>query len=117
MTAEYISGIFLLIGALFALLSAIGIVKLPDLYLRMSATTKSATLGVAAVMIGTAIHFGDIGSIAKSFVIFSFIFITAPIAAHLLGRAAYINNVKLWENTVTDELKDKYNEDHHLSGK
>ena len=114
MILEYVSGIFILIGALFALLSAIGIIRLPDLYLRMSATTKSATLGITTVMIGTAVFFGDIESIAKCFVIVTFIFLTAPVAAHLLGRAAYLDNVKLWKNTVTDELKDKYDSDHRL---
>jgi multicomponent Na+:H+ antiporter subunit G len=114
MILEYISGIFILIGAVFALLSAIGIIKLPDLYLRMSATTKSATLGVGSVMLGTAIHYGDVGSITKVFVVISFLLLTAPIAAHLLARAAYINKVELWDKTVTDELEGKYDDDHNL---
>ncbi len=103
-----ISGILILTGALLMLLSAIGLIKLPDIYTRMSATTKSATLGISVLLLGTALHFSDVGITTRSLIIIMFIFLTAPVAAHLIGRASYFSNVELWKGTVINELKGKY---------
>lgn len=102
------ASIIVLIGSLFILISSIGILKMPDLFLRMSATTKAATLGVGLVLIGTSVYFFEIGVAARSFIIILFLFLTAPIAAHMIGRAAYKEGVKLWDKTIVDEIKDKY---------
>jgi multicomponent Na+:H+ antiporter subunit G len=110
---EIISGIFLLLGSIFILLSAIGILKMPDLFTRMSATTKASTLGIGLVLIGTAIFWGDIGIAARALSIIIFLLLTAPVAAHIIGRAAYFDKVTLWEKTHIDELKNKYDEESH----
>ena len=105
---EYITGILILTGSLFILISAIGIVKMPDIYIRMSATTKAATLGVGSVMLGSMLFFSDIGAITRSFAIMLFIFLTAPVAAHMLGRASYFEDLPMWKGTKINELKGKY---------
>ena len=105
---DIISGILILTGALLMLLSAIGLIKLRDIYTRMSSTTKSATLGIGLLLLGTAIHFLDVGITTRSLIIIMFIFLTAPVAAHLIGRASYFSNVELWKGTVINELKGKY---------
>ena len=58
---EIISIIFIVLGTLFIFISALGLLRMPDLYMRMSATTKAATLGVGFILLGTAIHFWEIG--------------------------------------------------------
>ena len=84
--------------------------RMPDIFLRMSATTKTATLGVGAMLLGTALFFGDLGAISRAFAILVFILSTTPVAAHMIGRAAYSDGVPLWEGTIMDELRGKYND-------
>lgn len=110
---EIISGVFLLLGSLFILLSAVGLLRMPDLFIRMSATTKASTLGIGLVLIGTAVFWSDIGIAARAVSIIIFLLLTAPVAAHIIGRAAYFDKVPLWEKTHIDELKGKYDEESH----
>jgi multicomponent Na+:H+ antiporter subunit G len=110
---EILSGVFLLLGSLFILLSAVGIIKMPDLYTRMSATTKASTLGIGLVLIGTSFFWGNIGIVVRSLAIIVFLLLTAPVAAHIIGRAAYFDKVPLWDKTHIDELSGKYDEDSH----
>lgn len=114
---EIISGILLIVGSLFILLAGIGLVKMPDLYTRMSATTKASTLGVGLVLIGTAVYFGSVGVTSRALTIIVFLLLTAPIAAHMIARAAYFDGVPLWKKTWKDELKGKYDtHTHELAG-
>jgi multicomponent Na+:H+ antiporter subunit G len=108
MIMEYIIGFFVLLGSAFIFISAIGILKLHDLYLRMSATTKATTLGVGSVLIGAAMFFSDVGIITLSIAIIIFLLITAPVAAHMIGRASYFDNVPLWSKTKSNEMKEYY---------
>ncbi len=110
---EIISVILVITGSLFILISAIGLLRMPDLYMRMSATTKAATLGVGFVLLGTAIHFWEIGIVSRSLIIISFLMLTAPVAAHMIGRAAYFDGVPLWKETIYDELRGKYDDETH----
>jgi multicomponent Na+:H+ antiporter subunit G len=105
--------LFLFIGGLFTLIAAIGIVRMPDLFTRMQASTKAATLGVGCVMIAAAAFFADLVTSARALLTTVFLFSTAPVAAHTIGRAAYFVGVALWEGTVTDELRDRYDRDTH----
>ena len=107
--AEIITVVLILIGALFMLIAGIGIVRMPDLYLRMSATTKAATLGTGSILLGAAIYFNELGISSRAIATIIFLLITAPVAAHMLGRAAFSYGVPLWENTL-------YNELHEFSG-
>lgn len=110
---ETISGVIVLLGSFFILISAIGLLKMPDLFTRMSATTKASTLGVGLVLLGTALFWQDIGISARAIIIVTFLFLTAPVAAHIIGRAAYFDKVPLWDKTKVDELKGRYDEHSH----
>ncbi len=59
---QIVSTALLAVGAAFSLIAAIGVVRFPDLFLRMHCSTKSATLGVSCIMLGAALHFGDLVS-------------------------------------------------------
>ncbi|ANT64655.1 MULTISPECIES: monovalent cation/H(+) antiporter subunit G [Prosthecochloris] len=104
-----LSGTLLLLGTFFILLSAIGILKMPDLYTRMSATTKASTLGIGLVLMGTTLYWQDFGIASRAIAIILFLFLTAPVAAHIIGRAAYFGGEPLWDETRIDELKGKRN--------
>lgn len=105
---EYGIGIVVLFGALLSAVSAFGLVKLPDVYLRSHAATKSATLGVLFILAGAFLYFlffRDHVSVKLLFGIV-FVFITSPVAGHLNGRAAYRSGVSMWNGSVMDDLKD-----------
>ena len=107
---EAISLFLLLSGTAFIVISAIGVVRMPDLYLRMSSSTKSSTLGVGLIMLGVAVYFyHDLGPAARAISIVFFLLLTAPVSAHLIGRAAYHTGVPLWTKTRFDDLKNKFN--------
>lgn len=105
---EAIKGGLILVGSLLMLLSAIGLLRLPDLLTRMHATTKAAALGVILIMAAVGLHFAQAGVVARAFAIITFILITAPIAAHVIGRAGYFVGTKLWSGTIKDELRPNY---------
>lgn len=101
---DFLSGFLMMVGTLFILISAIGILRMPDLYMRMSATTKASTLGVGLVIFGAALFWRDLGITVRVLAIIAFLVLTAPVAAHMIGRAAYFDRVPLWHKTHMDEL-------------
>jgi multicomponent Na+:H+ antiporter subunit G len=98
--------VLLVLGAALMSLAAVGLLRLPDVYTRMSAASKAATLGVSLVLLGAAVHFGTAAVAGRAVVIAAFLFLTAPVAAHAIGRAAYRRGSPLWKGTVVDELGD-----------
>jgi len=106
---EFIAIFFLLFGTILMLISSLGVVRMPDLYLRMSSSTKASTIGVGTVLLAVAIYFNDLGIASRAIAVIAFLLLTAPIAAHMMGRAAYFTGVPLWEGSRYDELKGKYN--------
>ncbi|WP_342772624.1 monovalent cation/H(+) antiporter subunit G [Oceanobacillus piezotolerans] len=106
---EMITSVFILIGAFFTLLSAIGVLRLPDVYSRMHAAGKSSTLGVSSIMLATFIYFipEDV-FLVKVLLVIPFLFMTAPLSALLVNRSAYRNGVPLARNSIQDDLKKKY---------
>jgi multicomponent Na+:H+ antiporter subunit G len=111
--AQTLSTALFLIGATFMLIAAVGVVRMPDLFMRLHCSTKSATLGVSCVMLGTALHFGGVEVWARALAMIIFVFVTAPVAAHVLGRAAYFSEVPLWLGTLSDELRGQYSPETH----
>jgi multicomponent Na+:H+ antiporter subunit G len=105
---DVVKGFLIITGAAFMLLAALGILRLPDLLTRMHATTKAAALGVILIMLAVAVHFGEVAVVARSFAIIVFVVMTAPVAAHVIGRAGYFVGSKLWAGTVKDELRPNY---------
>lgn len=107
---DWITSGFLLLGAALMLLAAIGVVRLPDLPTRMHATTKSGVLGTTLIMLGVAMAFADITVSARVLAIISFVILTAPVAAHAIGRAGYFVGAPLWKGTVKDALREYLDE-------
>lgn len=104
--SKIVIAIFILLGAFLSLVSTVGLIRLPDVYTRSHAATKSATLGVLCILIGAFIYFylfeGYIS--ARILLGIAFVFVTAPVAGHLICRAAYRSNVSLWDKSVQDDL-------------
>ena len=105
MIMALLAGFLLLLGAFFVLLAAVGLFRLPDLYLRMQAATKASTFGVIAMMLAVAAHFGDAATSVEVALVIVFFLLTSPVAAHAIGRAAYLAGVELWKETRLDELR------------
>lgn len=105
--SRVIAAIFIIIGALLSLVTAFGLLRLPDVYTRNHAASKSATLGVMSIMLGTFIYFYIEHGHFNSRVLLGvfFVFFTAPVAGHLISRAAYNSGVKLWDKSILDDLK------------
>jgi multicomponent Na+:H+ antiporter subunit G len=101
------------LGAVFILLAGVGVVRMPDLYLRISVTTKAATLGIGLLLACSAIYFNDAGVTSRTMAIIFFMLLTAPVGAHLIGRASYFMGVALWHKTRHDDLKGMYDEATH----
>ena len=102
------------VGALSILFASIGVLRMPDFYLRLSVTVKASTLGVGLLLICAAIMFPyDVSVTTKSIAIIFFLLLTAPIAAHMIGKAAYFIGIPLWKGTIIDELKGMYNKETH----
>lgn len=100
--------ILIIIGTIFSMFCAIGIIRLPDVYTRIHATTKTATIGVLCTLVAAFLYFAFIErfiSIRLLLGIF-FVFLTAPVAGHLISRSAYQSDVPLTETTVQDELRE-----------
>lgn len=97
-------------GTLFSLLAAVGILRMPDLYMRTQAAAKSSTLGVSCIVLAMIVHFGTPGITTRAVLVIAFLFLTVPVSAHMIGRAAYSSGVALWEHSVVDELKEREHE-------
>ena len=107
---QIIGTILMLFGVFLILIAGIGLLRMPDLYLRMSAVTKAATLGLGLILLGTVAFFWELGIASRAFATIIFVLLTAPVSAHMISRAAYSNGVPLWEGTEVDELKGRYDE-------
>lgn len=99
--------ILLLLGSILCLIAAVGLVKLPDVFTRTHASTKAGTLGIEFVMIACAIHVNEPIAWFKAAIVVAFILLTAPVAAHMLGRTAYRLGEEIAEHTVCDDWHDK----------
>ena len=106
---EILIAILILAGAFLTLLSAIGLIRLRDVYSRAHAAGKSSTLGVMFIMTGVFLFFFLQNTInAKILLAILFIFMTAPVSALMINRTAYKTGVPLDDRTVRDDLKGKY---------
>ncbi len=98
---EWILSALIVIGAFFTLVGSIGLYKLPDFFMRLHGPTKATTLGVGAILIASVLYFTFmIDDISLHEVLITvFLFITAPISAHLMAKAALHIRLKRVEHT------------------
>ncbi len=101
---DIILAVFVLIGAVFILLGSLALVKMPDFFMRLHGPTKATTLGTGAILIASAISFsGHVDGISlHEILITGFLFITAPVGAHLMAKSAL--HLKLRQEERTREL-------------
>ncbi len=114
---EWAAVILILIGSIVSVISAFGMIRLPDVYTRSHAATKSSTLSVLTCLLGAFIYFWVHDGFVSVRLILGilFVFVTAPVAGHLICRAAYRSHVPLAEGSGEDELKSKlFPEEHSI---
>ena len=100
---DVVTAVLWLGGAAFALLAAVGVLRMPDVFTRMQASTKASTLGLGCLLLGTAIQMGDLASFIRTASIGVFVLMTTPVSGLVIARAAYLADVPLWKGTVLDE--------------
>ncbi|MGB1090581.1 MAG: Na+/H+ antiporter subunit G [Oceanobacter sp.] len=105
----WVASFLLVMGGLFVLIGAVGMVKLPDVYTRLHAPTKTTTMGIGCILIASmCIHFdGGRGLGIEEVVISLFLFITAPVSAYMIAKAALHRRVSMREGTVNSELSER----------
>lgn len=100
-----LGGVLLILGAIFTLLAAIGVVRLPDLYTRMHAASKAGAVGGGLILLSVAMVCMDAAVALRAVIGMIFLLLTTPVAAHLLARASYIAGYHADDSTVRDDLK------------
>ena len=103
---DIVTAIVWLAGSAFALLAAVGVLRMPDVFTRMQASTKASTFGLGCLLVGTALQLGDFGAFIRVASIGAFVLLTTPVAGHVIARASYLANVPLWKGTVLDERRE-----------
>jgi multicomponent Na+:H+ antiporter subunit G len=109
MIVDYIMAGLVLLGGFFCFVAGLGILRLPDVLIRMHASTKAGTLGSGLILAAVAVHFADTATITRAVATILFLLITAPVAAHMIGRAAFRSGVELWKTKIEDDAERKLN--------
>ena len=94
----------MIVGSLFSLAAAIGLIRFPDLYTRMHAASKAGTVGSGLLLLAIGIHSGDLATFGRACAGIVFFILTAPVAAHLLARAAHKAGYPLSAVSVSDDM-------------
>jgi len=106
-----LTAILMFSGVFFFLAGSIALIRLPDVYTRLHATTKLDTLGLGLILAGLIVYDGlTFASVKLIFIVF-FVFLTSPTAAHAIARAAYKSGVKLWGKNPIDRYGESQNDD------
>ena len=105
---ELIAGSLIILGGVFAVIGALGLLRMPDVLIRMHASTKIGTLSTGLILAGCAVTFWASDITIRVIAIMLFILLTAPIGAHMMGRSVLSTGVPLWKNTgiPEDEVDD-----------
>lgn len=104
---EVLSLLCIVVGITFDLFGCIGLIRLPDVYNRLQASTKCVTLGTCGILFGVFIKFGFTAAGVKALLCIAFVLLTAPVAAHALARGAHRSGVAVWEKSVCDKYKEE----------
>lgn len=107
MMQDLIAGIAALLGVAFVVVAAAGIVRMEDVFTRLHAASKAAPFGATLVLVGVAVASGSADVVVRVVVICLFLLMTAPIAAHVIGRAAYLEHGAPGPE-IRDDLQGRY---------
>ncbi len=102
MIRQHIGMAFIYIGIAFDFLGVLGLLRLPDVYNRLQAGTKCVTFGTAGILFGVFILQGFTSFGFKALIGIAFVFLTSPVAAHAISRAAHRSGIPLAEESVVD---------------
>jgi multicomponent Na+:H+ antiporter subunit G len=108
--SDVIGYTLIVLGILFNIFGCVGLVRFPDVYNRLQASTKCVTLGTVLLLVGVAIANGTGAMAAKSIICAVFVLMTSPTAAHAIAKGAYASGVPLWEGTVVDKYAERARE-------
>ena len=100
---DWISGGLVVVGATLALLAGVGVVRMPDAFTRLQASTKASTLGLGCLLAALAIRHPDVSVVMKALSISAFMMLTTAVSAHVIARAALLTRAPLWKGTLFDE--------------
>ncbi|WP_022834533.1 monovalent cation/H(+) antiporter subunit G [Salisaeta longa] len=100
---DLVAALLMIGGTLFMLIAVVGLLRLPDLYTRMHAISKAGTVGVGLLLIGLTVHFSHFSFTTRAVAVILFILLTAPVSSHLIGRAAYLSGIALWDRSRFDQ--------------
>lgn len=104
---EAVALLLVITGTVVTFIASIGVIRLPDVYTRAHATTKTATLGILAILLGAFIYFLFIHNVVSIRLLLGivFVFLTAPVAGHMIIRSAHRSGVPLAAISVQDDLR------------
>ncbi len=94
---DLLAAVSLVLGGALTFLAALGVLRMPDVYIRMHASTKAGTLGVLLIALALVFVGADAGVVSKAVAVFAFVLLTAPIGAHLIARAAWRSGLEPWQ--------------------
>lgn len=100
---EWISAALIVSGATLALLAGVGVVRMPDVFTRMQASTKASTLGLGCLLVALVIRHPEAPIVMRAISICAFMMLTTAVSAHVIGRAAALTGAPLWKGTRIDE--------------
>lgn len=100
---EWVAGALFITGATLALLAGVGVLRMPDVFTRMQASTKASTLGVGCLLLGAALRNPEFAFVVRAFSIAAFMLLTTAVAAHVIARAAARSGAPIWKGTKVDE--------------
>ena len=121
MILDVLTTVALIGGMFFLLVGALGVLRLPDVYLRMIAASKCVTLGISGMLLAAVFHFAAIGTVdhagrdegssalaaaTKAVLVLLFHFVAGPVATHMLARSAHVDRVQMWKGTLSDDLSE-----------
>lgn len=105
---EIIVTFLLVSGSAFIFFAALGVLRMPDIFLRLSCTSKASTLGFGLLLLALAVHFGKLDISGRALATIGFVILTTPVASHRIGRVAYLDGAALWEETIADEMRGRH---------
>jgi multicomponent Na+:H+ antiporter subunit G len=100
---EWLSGGLFIVGATLGLLAGVGVLRMPDVFTRMQASTKASTLGLGCLLAGVALRNPEPSFVVRAASIAAFMLLTTAVSAHAIARAAARSGAPIWKGTIVDE--------------